>query len=745
MKNNRSLTLLLLSLPFFAIAQNAFRDVDRLAPLLDWDSEKMQWSLKVKSPEQFNEAMTILSQYVWDIDSSGSVSQLEFKDQQTGNPLLKASYKEFSVVESAVGLLSDGRKVASAGSGGVTNVADGLAKFLVKRTKEELSLAFFSKLKNELEKNADLRLFFPETTQLLGLIDVRVYDYSTYLSNLRETFIKDYRVLPGNLAAYFGGRSQQWGDQFGPTVGALSADCFTMLQYSWDDRPLVEQVSFFGSRQSAVVRNRALLANAELRNAVAALQTVQLFNRAFQNSQLGSMAEARPDRIADLARDRSKTMLFLGLLWMDARGIEFDLGGGRTRSLREAIADISKKVNRGHAIWGELNAFLSTVKEMETSLSSAGKEVASNVDEAADQPAADRIERYFIALGRFAEFGWRLKTVLFNDMESQPTSAARSREANRLLELMRRSQEVVYDVRLKKYTAAVSDVLLLLDLVHELRTGEKEVVSSKTAALRAKIDAEVELRKAQVDSLISIGKEVAANRESLLAAARSTLENQLKKDIDRLVDERAKTDKHIALLRDDLLRYGNFLAAVAEARNSDEVARAIEAFALPVGSSRLKKHAPVSIALNAYPGLGWRGGEAAVSSIFKKDGSDFFVPASLGFNVNFGLPGRWGSLSGYFPLIDVGALFAYRFTDDKTAIKPKLEWSNLFSPGVYGVYGMGWDLPIAIGLGAQRSPSLKKVLPDGSVELDLRRRMLPNAFVAVDIPITHFYTSRAKR
>ena len=47
------------------------------------------------------------------------------------------------------------------------------------------------------------------------------------------------------------------------------------------------------------------------------------------------------------------------------------------------------------------------------------------------------------------------------------------------------------------------------------------------------------------------------------------------------------------------------MATVAEAKNSDEVAQAIEAAALPVGSYRIKRSASFDVSLNAYVGPFW--------------------------------------------------------------------------------------------------------------------------------------------
>jgi hypothetical protein len=87
-------------------------------------------------------------------------------------------------------------RASSIGGLNVTNFADGLAKFLVKRFKEELSVTFFENFKDDINKNyEELRILFPQTHRVFLVIDKEIYNFSKYLNSLREAFIKDL----GNL------------------------------------------------------------------------------------------------------------------------------------------------------------------------------------------------------------------------------------------------------------------------------------------------------------------------------------------------------------------------------------------------------------------------------------------------------------------------------------------------------------------------------------------------------------------
>lgn len=88
---------------------------------------------------------------------------------------------------------------SSIGGMDITNIADGLAKFLVKRTKQELSVNFFRRFKQMLDSTRDLSILFPETVQLLQAIDKDIYDYEKYLAHLQEAFKKDISSIHHNL------------------------------------------------------------------------------------------------------------------------------------------------------------------------------------------------------------------------------------------------------------------------------------------------------------------------------------------------------------------------------------------------------------------------------------------------------------------------------------------------------------------------------------------------------------------
>lgn len=81
----------------------------------------------------------------------------------------------------------------------VTSFADGMAKFLVERAKQELSITFFERFKEELESQDQLQILFPSTHKNLHVLGEQIYQFSGYIELLRSGFQKDMANLLTNL------------------------------------------------------------------------------------------------------------------------------------------------------------------------------------------------------------------------------------------------------------------------------------------------------------------------------------------------------------------------------------------------------------------------------------------------------------------------------------------------------------------------------------------------------------------
>jgi hypothetical protein len=627
------------------IAQTPLSDAWALRENFVKTDKEGEYRLKWKDSASMSNTIEILMKY--NASNIQTTNQLEKIFEE--NPILlieKIPQSAFRFDPTATFKMTSQRLPGAPGLG-VTNLADGLAKFLVKRTKEELTLAFFSKFRTSLRKYPEFEITFPSTFDLMVLLDGEIYNYNSYLDGLRTAFIKDMKVLPTNLQSLV--RTRASAENVGLTL-ALE-DLLSIGQAFVDERRPYEIFQFMASESAAIQQKNRVDSikndnvRRQVRDLASSLRLTNLLSESLRNQTGQTLWFDQKEAMTMLSDDRVRH-IFLGLMWQNAAQIEFSDG----TLFRTEIAKMSGKITKFEVFLAEIKAFLGEATTVENTLKTAQHDLQNTAETGI---VYDEVDRYFNTFVKLMNVGFRI----YRKVEKPENAQDLTRQFVRSMKWVK---ELYFDVRQAHFTSAIADASFLLT----------EIYGEKWSA------------------------------------------------------------------RQSFMRYGNFMATVSEAKSSDEMAAAIESFAYPAGSSRLKKHSEVSLGLNAYPGLGLRIDPTGSDNSAK---SSFFIPASVGFTANAGFA-RIGSLSIYLPIIDIGALFAFRFKDGETSIQPKLVWENIISPGGYLVYGFGRDLPISVGVGGQVAPSLKKVLPDGSVLFDNRREFRPNIFLSMDIPITHFYT-----
>jgi hypothetical protein len=177
--------LLCLLLSPFLPAQTLLQDAKELSQFFDTtdfkDPDKRLIFLGGKvTPRKSN----FFRKYVSPKDSVSTATVMKaFK----GNPFLrlevtdqnKLTFEEPSRFPgTSEGAFGSGRGSASGFS--VAGFADGLARFLVQRTKQELSVAFFEDFKAKVETDPYLKHFCPTTKQHLLMVDQDVYQFKDY-------------------------------------------------------------------------------------------------------------------------------------------------------------------------------------------------------------------------------------------------------------------------------------------------------------------------------------------------------------------------------------------------------------------------------------------------------------------------------------------------------------------------------------------------------------------------------------
>ena len=164
---------------------------------------------------------------------------------------------------------------------------------------------------------------------------------------------------------------------------------------------------------------------------------------------------------------------------------------------------------------------------------------------------------------------------------------------------------------------------------------------------------------------------------------------------------------------DVFVKYGTFVASMALAENSDEVAAILQTSTLPSGST-LRKSKGVNVMINSYFSF-------IYSNYYNKNGDygnlkdGFEISAPVGLSINFGAHKNNRRKDGkrtivnnwqiFGSLIDVGTLANVRLVDNQTHV-PKFTLENIFAPGLTINMGGLFNSPLTLGAGFQRAPNV---------------------------------------
>jgi len=552
--------------------------------------------------------------------------------------------------------ISSGFMNSSVGNLDVTNLADGFAKFLVKRTKEELNVAFFSKFSDLISKEEykDARTLFPQTYNLLNAIGSQIYNYEAYINGLKESFEKDLNSLLPNLEKVIKDPKYQTFFSKSPELRAI---CLGTI-YIGEGMLAKEQPG----KIVADFPVDSIFSNNSLINAKAAMQTFQLLSESIK-SKSSSNYWVGTDSLNILFSDPVARNIYFGLLYQQAlsKNITFSNGAVNT-TLSSVIANVG---TNGTAI-------IQYIKSIQTQADIVSRAIQNLAGKEKDKVTfTDYYSLYNSVLDLLGKAIEVQNIPSLNFIKSDAV-------ALKALTIARQGGDIALDISQKNYSSAIIGLFqLYVNCVEDQTQGK---------------------------------------------------------------------------LKSFILKYGSFMAAISQASNSDDVEAAIEAVALPSGSSRIKRETPFNVSFNAYTGLYY--GHEQIDGVIVKDKSYFnsygvSAPVGLaisrGHSVFFVGTGKNGwqrnkygwSSTLFLSVVDIGALAAFRFTNDSTKSVPNIQLKDIISPGVFYSIGIPKS-PLSINCGYQLGPLLREVTQTKNSYSQNYTRF--SISLCVDIPLLNCYT-----
>ncbi len=659
---------MLLSCQVFA--QNPWLDADILHSFMELNPDRNRVEINNAVAPDEDVILTTIEKYCPNnVTQEGGMVFLDLEECFKGNPFISFnSYAqqgfrmEYDASLEYIPEFPRSNGVSTAPGGNfITNVADGLAKFLVARTKEELNAAFFSRLQLKLEEEPAFQTLYPTTSHLFSVIGNEIYNYNAYLEAMRKGFIQDMKTLPLHVRDY----SKERGFIKKEENRILLEDLLGATQYLVDGQSPVELLDFFANSASIQESGRrdsiqSEKTRAAMQDIAIGLKTLDIFSNSLRvRSEVQTWVSA--NELADSLQNLTYAYLYLGLLYQQSGGVRYS----DNVSLQQILTKLHGATELPVSFRNYLRNLTQTGGMLDQSLYTL-----KNSNEYDDYYRF--ATQVFGFIGLISDFRkevkmpeWKIESGVPKVISLPNLKPTRlDTIENKFLVILRQVFELEFNVRQNYYTSAVNNLASIMTQV--------------------------------------LGDDFKYKR--------------------------------------DFLKYSNFMASVAEARNSNEVAAAIDLFALPPGSSRLKKQSPFSVSLNSYGGIGfgWENDVRSEVNAALKQKEVLAISAPLGIDVNKGFQ-NGGSLSLYTQLIDVGAIYAFRFSDQTSNI-PDFKFQNIFAPGLYLIYGFWGNIPVSVGLGAQLGPALRKIDPSAGLSVDETNAWRFGATLSVDIPITHFYT-----
>lgn len=525
-----------------------------------------------------------------------------------------------------------------AGGLDVTNFADGMAKFLVERAKQELNTAFFEKFRITLANNRELQILFPKTYNTLQVIGTEIYNFQIYLNVLREAFEYDLSSIIRNSRKFV---------ETSARLETLRKDvkAYAAIRIAFDLAESIQAGEHPGEAVS-LLATKSYLADIDS----SLYKSIRIYT--ILSNSLRSLDSERywisPEEFRKL-ENVTVLKLYLGLIYQSfPKEITFRTSIGDKNYRKEVLATFAENPDRFFPVLENMMNAFQQVESSVYTLKQKGKE-ATGID----------------------------------------------------------------------YYTLYTNLLILIDVTYTDLNAERivPVQEYKTFKFYAQLTGEIYLNTYQ---------------RKYSMAIMNTVE---------LIDSLVK-DKEIS---SSLLKYGSVMAAIVQAENSDQVKQAIEAVALPSGSSRIKRESLWNISINAY--LGGYGGAEYIERLQRDN-----LKASTGLSAPIGIAfsrgskflrsdktkGGW-SYTAFLSFIDLGAVAAFRIKDSTTAALPQLKLENILAPGLYLIAGIPRS-PLSMGIFGQYGPALRSVSAQNlSVSNFNETTWRFGGMLAVDIPLLNLY------
>lgn len=628
--------VLIISMLFFstkAFAQNAYYDAIALSKYMVNEKLSKDSAAKV-------EYSKILNNYLIKPHEVFTPKTIFNDYTALGSPNFNPFIKKLFPVE-GMGAASEppiekggGNFFTRIGNLNVTNFADGLAKFLVQRSKEELNIAFFRRFQDFLRRYPEVRISLPATCSIVN--QLAAYNYAAMLPAMRTSFHKDLYSLSANLLNLREITSFEEYNISEPITNR--ADVITkFLNETPNGRSIsaglitadeIIKGSNIAEIISKVANDQLTVPNDNLSNHI---QLVDLISTSLRSNDEGRVWVTRK-QVNELMRDSNTTRLYFGLLYASnlksSRPLSYVVSNEHT-SLQSFLNQLAEVWNTPPAL-----RFVQYFKNVATAASEVA-DITKGIIEIKDETEQEELTMYADYTSSIFQFLKASLTLLSNDNRIAPDFANLNQDIQKVITVFGTIINCCYDIKSHNYGALVLHTSTLVTMIPGCESKFTYDYIKYGMFMANVIEA-------------NNSDEVKASIEAaVLPVGSSSIKRETTSNIS---------------LNAFIGPFGGIEYLPALTKNKSAFVAGITA--------------PVGVALS-WGRLGKR--QSSQQKENKK------IPGGKSFTI-------------FIPLIDVGSMAAYRLGDDSSKVASEVTLSNIISPGLYLYYGLGkCPISIGIG------------------------------------------------
>jgi len=623
-----------------------------------------------------------------------------------------------------VGALNISSASGSPGTNLATNLANGVADFLIKRANEELTVSIIAKLQDFLARYPEFKTLFPQTVALIA--PIQPYDYAKTLNALKTALKADLDQLPGRLQLLY----------YIPRYQVINTKV-PVLTLGFASVTLANDINGkFGLSKSLHDLDTSKFLTAK-NNYASAINVLCLLSNGLQD-KLMSQDDSQEYPYLDSGVIKAVTagntgnmvylaQYFTGIIAQKSSTISFYNGSSPLVTTMDIL-----KAWKGPDIATFFNQLQSNCAQL-TTLQAQLLKIKSD-----DLQNTNTYGKSFFSSDRPAIYSQLLSTSMtmaIAFLQSPDQKGLKDQLTlinNSWPSFSSNTVNMIQAFSQKDYSAGTQDLGEVLKSVTDylenaggdVTTDGSNTLKTQSAATIATINSQIAAINTEIKSLpptANLSTENAAVINDQLRGYQAQLSDlNLKLYAANYQSKNAKTE---LLIIGKIIEYTQLFAALSQVDNSSDVESLLETYALPAGSSRVKKETDFNIALNAYVG-GFFGRSGSSGTGFT---NTYGLTAPIGFTVSHGF-NECGSVSVFAGLLDVGSIIRYKL-DNNGAYEQNINFAGLVSPSVQLIYGLPWYIPLSIGAGCQWTT------PTTSSSNQIHLMPHFNAFIAVDIPL----------